>query len=677
MENRTQIVLLILILIVAAALRLSYLDWDGYNHYHPDERYIAWVGTSIEWPDSYQTALSPHESPFNPFYWPPDATSPGVVLEQDEPRRFAYGHLPLYMGVAFTRGLEAIEPSFSRILPEEWKLTSDLLNNGGQNEFRHITAAGRALTALVDLATVLLLFLLGRLTFGPVAGLLASAFLAVNVMHLQLARFFAFDPYLTFFVLLALTLMVLSIQDQFPNGLRVVLTLLAGMAIGLAIGSKFGGILLFIPMAMTVIWQLKWPVGRRMLMLLIAGLLAFIVFSLTNPFAILDNSCQVDGSLQAGPFQIPGLLLRSCYLQNVALQGTMVRGLRDVPFVRQYAGTTPYLYFVEMQLRWGMGLLLGLVGFVGLIWTSRRVFTAIYHYWQRRSAKSTTKNDGIIGSKTERFSVTTAEVILLSWSLPLFLTTGAFDVKFMRYLQPLIPLLMLYGAAMLLSIRIIVLRRVAIALVLILTTLYALSFINTYRQPHPWIEASRWIFENVPDESSVVSEMWDDRLPDNVKVAGEMQNRGIYDLADVNWLSGTEEYDNSEKLEENLSLIAEADYLVLSSNRNYGVIPRLPERYPFSSQYYRLLFEGHLGFEVAYVGSRFPNLFGLYLKPDSFSWTGLEPPPEVSAYLDNLPGPNWGRFDESFTVYDQPMVIIFQNKAHLTAGEMRALFDGA
>ncbi|MCI0455918.1 MAG: hypothetical protein L0Z62_02925, partial [Gemmataceae bacterium] len=57
-----------------------------------------------------------------------------------------------------------------------------------------------------------------------------------------------------------------------------------------------------------------------------------------------------------------------CYLENVALQGTMVQGLRDVPFVRQYIGTTPFLYYIEMQLRWGMGLLLGLAAFGGFAW---------------------------------------------------------------------------------------------------------------------------------------------------------------------------------------------------------------------------------------------------------------------------------------------------------------------
>jgi hypothetical protein len=42
--------------------------------------------------------------------------------------------------------------------------------------------------------------------------------------------------------------------------------------------------------------------------------------------------------------------------------------------------------------------------------------------------------------------------------------------------------------------------------------------------------------------------------------------------------------------------------------------------------------------------------------------------------VDNLPGVNWGRADESFTVYDQPLTIIFQNRGRLSAEEMQAFF---
>jgi hypothetical protein len=36
-----------------------------------------------------------------------------------------------------------------------------------------------------------------------------------------------------------------------------------------------------------------------------------------------------------------------------------------------------------------------------------------------------------------------------------------------------------------------------------------------------------------------------------------------------------------------------------------------------------------------------------------------------------------GRFDESFTVYDQPLVMIFQNVGHLTAEEMLSRFESS
>jgi hypothetical protein len=580
------------------------------------------------------------------------------------------------MGVTFSRGLEAAGQIVGPFFPEGWLFSSDLLNMAERIEFRQLTAGARALTALIDLASIGLLFLIGRWMYGPTVGLLAAAFLAVNVMHVQLAHFFTVDPYLTFFVLVALTFMILAVKVDSKPGRRTAFILLAGLATGLAIGSKFSAIMLILPLTLTTLWQKQWTVSRRLLMLVLAGLVAFLIFFLTNPFAILDNTCKVENAPKIGPFEMPEPLSSSCYLQNVVAQGAMVRGFRDVPFVRQYAGTTPYLYFIEMQLRWGMGPLLGLAGFVGLVWATWRVLKAGYLWWQARASRNQGANQ-LFAVKLGRFRVTQAEVVLLSWALPFFIFTGALDVKFMRYLQPLIPFLMLYGAAILLSIPQVTVRRIAVALVLFVTALYALLFVNMYRQPHPWIEASRWIFDNVDEGSLIISEMWDDRLPDNVLVDGEFQRRDVYNLGDVNWLSGTETSDSWEKLEENLSLIQEAEYVVLSSNRNYGVIPRLPDRYPLSSQYYNLLFNGQLGFEVAYVGTRMPNVLGFYLKPDSFTWPGLAPPDEVADYFSGLTGPNWGRFDESFTVYDQPLVIILKNEGELTLDEMTALLQGA
>ena len=67
MTTRTHWGLLLLILAAGLGLRLTGLDWDAYEHYHPDERYISWVATTIEWPTDWSTALDPTRSTFNPY----------------------------------------------------------------------------------------------------------------------------------------------------------------------------------------------------------------------------------------------------------------------------------------------------------------------------------------------------------------------------------------------------------------------------------------------------------------------------------------------------------------------------------------------------------------------------------------------------------------------------------
>jgi hypothetical protein len=681
MNKWLEAAILFVIVIVAAFLRLTAVDWDEYSHYHPDERYISWVGTSVEWPEDWGTAFKPHGSTFNPFYWPSQAETDGIVLEQDTPRRFAYGHVPLYLGVAATRVLDFAGPTIGKLLPDDWLLTSDILFASELNEFAHIAAIGRMLAALFDVATVVMLFFLGRWLYGPAAGLLAAALLALSVMHIQLSHFFTADPFLTFFVVASLAFMVLSLRSNLEQRWRTLSLIIASVLAGLAIGSKFSAVLLVLPLAITLLLDEKRSRKSRALLLLVTIIIIFLTFSMTNPFAILDWTCDLGSTeIGIGPLEITLPGLSSCYLENVVLQGTMVRGTRDVPFARQYDGTVSYLYFIETQLRWGMGFLAGLAAFTGFGWAIWRAARVLINLWRKKGRPftqeklaDTLENDS--GKALGPFRVSRGEFVVLAWTVPFFLTTGALMVKFMRYLEPLTPFLLLYAAALLLSLPWRRARWILIAIVLIATGSRAFSFVNMYSQPHPWRTASAWIFENVEQGSSILNEAWDDPLPDSVEIGGVARHRSEFDAQTVNWLSGVDGLDDPLKMEQNLDLVAGADYLVLSSNRNYGVIPRLQERYPLSSQYYHLLFDGRLGFDVAYVGTRMPNLFGLSLRTDSFSWPGIEKNPTVEQYFDEQRGINLGRFDESFTVYDQPLVIILKNTGKLSAEEMAELFQ--
>lgn len=289
--------LLLLISAVALALRWTGLDWDGYNHYHPDERYITWVATTIAWPDDWISAVTPHRSPLNPYYWPPNAAdlTDGVVVPSDEPRAFAYGHLPLYLGVAATRLVEQMPSAWIDWVPLGSDLGRDLFNLDAKIEFRHLTAVARALTGLADVGTLLLLFLLGKRIYGSAVGLLAAAFLAVNVMHIQLAHFFISDPFLTLFVVAALFALVASLQAKRPG----IWLLLGAAMVGLAVGSKFSAVMLMLPLTLAVglVMREKW-----IRWLAISAVVAFLSFALTNPFALLDFSCDVvTPAMQLGP----------------------------------------------------------------------------------------------------------------------------------------------------------------------------------------------------------------------------------------------------------------------------------------------------------------------------------------------------------------------------------------
>ena len=121
-----------------------------------------------------------------------------------------------------------------------------------------------------------------------------------------------------------------------------------------------------------------------------------------------------------------------------------------------------------------------------------------------------------------------AGLVILGWCLPYFISTANFYVKFMRYMQPLVPFLMLFAAWGLWSIPQRRLRQLALTAVLLPTVAFAMAFVNIYRAPHPWIATSQWIFDEVPAGSTVAVELWDEALPSSLVVNGERLNRRDY-----------------------------------------------------------------------------------------------------------------------------------------------------
>jgi len=503
-------------------------------------------------------------------------------------RLYPYGHLPLYLEVAAGWLLSRID------LPcAPTSFCGRLINSANADSFTHLTYVGRALSALYDTLTVLATALLARRLMQGNAkrsfALLAGGLVSLAVLHIQNAHFGTSDTALAFFSTLALAAMVNAAQTHSRRA-----SVMAGVWAGLAVGSKATGILLILPLALAHLeTRPHVRVSRTLALSVLTFLFAFLI---TNPFAALDP--------------IP-------FGRAWATQMAVTHGWIDWPFVRQYTGTVPVIYVIEQQARWSLGLPFTLAAYAGLGWAG-------WHAWK---------------SKDRQWGV------VVTWCAAGLVTLGTQWVKFPRYMLPFTPALAVCAAGWIAAQRP-VLRIALSAGVLAPTLAYALAFVSMYHNPHPWVAASEWIYENIPPDASIAAEHWDDPLPLPL------------DERTYTWIfiDPFSEPDNEDKLAALMASLSEADYLVLSSNRLYGTIPRLEERYPLTSAYYRALFAGETGFEFERAFFRYPHLAGVTLVDEPFRRAGLTPLP--IGWPEGAI--NLGAADESFTVYDHPLVLVFR-----------------
>lgn len=227
---------MLLVVLLAATLRLASINWDQSRHFHPDERAVTNAVMRLS---------------FSPLQLDPDF--------------FAYGSLPIYMAKATSSLVTWVDP---------WAATYDgvILN-------------GRRMSALIGTLTVLLTILLGARLYDARTGVLAGFFLAACVLHIQNSRFLTVDVTLTFFVLLALLQLVKLARDGRPANY-----LWAGVCVGLAVATKFSAMALLAPLGVAALVR-WWTDGRlfRVAGWTLASIAAgAVAFAAAEPYIILN-----------------------------------------------------------------------------------------------------------------------------------------------------------------------------------------------------------------------------------------------------------------------------------------------------------------------------------------------------------------------------------------------------
>ncbi|MFA9289288.1 MAG: ArnT family glycosyltransferase [Weeksellaceae bacterium] len=597
--------ILLCIIVIAALFRFTGLNWDSNYHLHPDERFLTMVTVAMQLPATIAGYLDPQTSLMHP-------KNIGFQF-------YVYGLFPLV---------------FTKILAVWQSLDT----------YNLITLLGRFLTGIFDLITLVGVYKVAKLFFPKTSvPRLAAFFYAIAVLPIQLAHFYAVDTFLTTFTILSFYFMakyalqesvdhrniVQKILHQDKNDAwmllkPLILVLFSAASLGLAIASKINailflpliGIFLAIPFFFKKTKQLELDLkaGLKQLPSLFGyGLVFAIVLYLTVRF----------GS--------PNYFATANFL-DLRLDPTFVESVRQLkswegpdvwfPPAIQWIPTQPILFSLKNLIVFGLGIPYAILMFSGIFLMVRQI---------AMQKKQATITDFMV-------------LMTILWVIGFFLYQSTQFVKALRYfifLYPFYALFAGYACAYLfdyldaaakkkhwfryakLTSRVVVFAAVLI---------WPLMFISIYKHPHSRVTASEWMYKNIPDQSILLVEHWDDALP--LPMENSEGKTFIFREMPVFGM------DNDEKWQQMNINMQNGDYYVMSSNRGWGSMPQVPWKYPLQTQFYEDLFAEKLGYRKVAEFTSYPRL-------ELFGKTIFELPDD------------WA--DEPFTVYDHPKVMIYEN----------------
>ncbi len=566
-----------LLVLLVLALRVVTQGWDsGLLTPHPDERQVAYVAER------------------------------GTGWFSD-PGFYAYGSLHFHL----VRAVTALE--------------------GRPLRYAGLLRGGRTLSLAACLFSILLGFWLARRAWGERTAALALLLAAFVPLDLQQSHYATVEAHHAFWVMAALAaLWWLARSAVWPAAL------LAGAAAGASLAVKVSSLGLAVPVALALLLAAQRRGPLRAAALGSAALATAVgAFWLGQPWAFRGGHMPLAalagfaaaaallalaertgtwtriGLTLAAPLVAavgllvhgnPAMLLNPSWLYGVGEQVAMVAGRADLPYVRVYRHTLPFLYSLRELGLWGLGPVLLLAALGGACWGTVIVFRR-WRRWIEGHA-----NDGMV-----------LLAILLAWAVPMALRLATLRVKYLRYWEPLVVPAVLLAAWGLSRLR--WRGRAVRAAAVLLTVVWGLSYLAAFTEAHPHRTAARWLNSVLQPGQTVAFEHWDETL--DIKPGISRVELPSYELPD-----------DAGKVEAWCRNLAKADWVVMTSNRVRRTVLANPERFPRTARLYRLLLSGEAGFEPLTTARRGPHLLGLRF------------PVQMA--------------DESFVNYDFPRVVILK-----------------
>ncbi len=650
-------IILFLILSITAYLRFYNLLHDAPYFFNPDERNMANSISQLRLPAKWKKIPDCILSEIDfkrAFVEEKKPISENCNLN---PHFFAYGQFPLYLAF-FSDQTVKLAINLLPFFPNLNNISTKYLSTSFPSAIFWL----RFWSAFSSTITVLIVFLISNLLFGYFFALIGAILTAFTPGVIQAAHFGTTESLLTLFFLASVYFSLRLLQKKPVSSLasylrlNYPLLLLVSLSIGLAMSSKLTGFFFFAPPLLMLATQffilLNFKKKKRKRIICLIGILTTIGFLILTSALFFTLVTSFYNLIEFANFKSAVF----------GYESDVATGRYEAFYTRQFANTTPILFQLEKIFPYVLGwpiFILGFFGFFSMIInliSKLFLFTLYSIKYQVSSVKQIKKG----------LSLHTAYYILLTASFLVYFLPNAFlFAKWTRFMTPIFPFFAIFSAYSFFLIcsattkaylkfpipdsRFPINPNWLIGSLTIISLIPGLMLMSIYFREDSRLTASKWIYQNIPNDSYILSETAN-VVDIPLGLAQENEQKKNYTVISFDFYHLDEDPTLFDQL---LIHLEKADYLFIPSRRIFSNHSRQPEKYPLVAKYYQLLFSKELGFEKVVEITSFPSL-------QLGNWK-LEINDESS--------------EETYTVFDHPVIRIYKKVLPMSKEQYRLLFD--